>query len=186
MPTAQPISIRGAFLAALIASLSVSALIAIFVFLLGDFGETEIRLLITTLTIGGYSLTGLCGSVLYDRREYIPLAFAGIMVSITGFLFTVGAIWFYDSDEVWNWVAIFAILAFSIAHSSLLLFARSDKNLVNYLLTATIASIVIVALMLIHLVFDDVDEFYFRLLGVFAVLDVLGTIVTPILRKVYP
>jgi hypothetical protein len=31
----------------------------------------------------------------------------------------------------------------------------------------------------------DMGEFYFRLLGVFAILDVLGTIVTPILNKVY-
>ena len=186
-PSTQQFSIRRVFLISLIASLSISALIAIFVFLLGDFGETEIKLLLTTLTIGGYSLTGLCSSVLYDRKKYLPLAFSGIIVSVLGFLVTVGAIWeIVDFDDIWKSVVIFIVLAFSIAHSSLLLLAQSDKNLVNTSLNTTIIFIVIVALMLIYLVlaeFDDVDEFYYRLLGVFAVLDVLGTIVTPILKK---
>ena len=187
MPTIQQLSIGGLFLVSLIASLSISALIAIFVFLLGDFGDTEIKLLISTLTIGGYSLTGLCGSVLYERRIFTPLALAGIIVSVIGFLVTVGATWeIIDFNDVWKPVAILAILGFSIAHGSLLLLARSDQNLVNRLLAATMAFIVIVALMLIYLVLAeaDVDELYFRLLGVFAVLDVLGTIVTPILRKI--
>lgn len=185
--TSQQFSIKRAFLVSLIASLSISALIAIFVFLIGDFGETEIKLLLTTLTIGGYSLTGLCSSVLYDRRKYISLAFSGIIVSVLGFLITVGTIWdIVEFDDIWKSVIIFIILAFSIAHSSLLLLARSDKNLANSSLTATIVFIIIVALMLIYLVlveFDNVDEFYYRLLGVFAVLDILGTIVTPILKK---
>ena len=131
-------------------------------------------------------MTGLCGSVLYDRREYVPVAFAGIIVSVIGFLLTVGAIWVYESDEIWKSAAIFSILAFSIAHSSLLLLARTDKKLVGFSLAATIAFIAIVALMLIYLVLAeaDVDELYFRLLGVFAILDVFGTILTPILRKI--
>jgi len=187
-PAPQQFSIRRVFLVSLIASLSISALIAIFVFLFGNFGETEFKLLFTTLTVGGYSLTGLCSSVLYDRRKYLPLAFSGIIVSAIGFLITVGAIWeIVDFDDVWKSVIIFIILAVSIAHSSLLLLARSTKNSVNVCLSATIIFIVIVALMLIYLVLNEfphrTDEFFYRLLGVFAVLDVLGTIVTPILKK---
>ena len=187
MPPIPQLGIRGILLVPLIASLSLSALVAIFVFLLGDFGETEIRLLLTTLTIGAYSLTGMCASVLYERKRYILLARAGIVVSATAFLITLGAIWeIIDFENVWKPVAIFTVLAFSIAHSSLLLLAPSDKILVNRFLAATITFIVLVALMLSYLVLDeyDVGDFYYRWLGVFAVLDVLGTIVTPILRKV--
>lgn len=187
LPTPQ-LGIRGILLVSLIASLSISALIAIFVFLFGDFGETEIKLILTTLTIGGYSLTGMCSSALYERRRYILLARAGIMVSAIAFLITIGAIWeIIDFDDIWQLLAIFTVLAFSIAHSSLLLLAPSDKSLVNRSLAATITFIVIVALMLIYLVLaddNDVGDFYFRWLGVFAVLDVLGTVVTPILKKV--
>lgn len=171
-----------------IASLSISALIAILVFLFGNFGETEFKLLFTTLTLGVYSLTGLCSSVLYDRKKYLSLSFSGITVSVIGFLITVGAIWeIVEFHDVWKLVIIFIIVAVSVAHSSILLLARSDKNSINICLSATIIFISIIALMLIHLVLNEfsyrTDEFFYRLLGVFAVLDVLGTIVTSILRK---
>lgn len=151
---------------------------------MGNFRETEFKLLLTTLTVGVYSLTGLCSSVLYGRKKYITFAFLGIIVSVLGFLMTVGTIWkIVDFNGVWKSVEIFIILAFSIAHSSLLLLARSDKNLINSCITATIGFIIAVALILIYLVLAKDEVIYYRLLGVFAVLDVLGTIVTPILKK---
>ena len=174
----------------MVISLSISALIGIFVFLLGDFGETDFKLLMTTLTIGGYSLTGLCCSVLYEKRKFTSLALSGMAISVIGFLYTVLVIWeaidLYN-DLTWRVVAILIVLAASTAHSCLLLLLKSKKTLVNSALSATIIFISIVALMLTILVLNelDVDDFYYRLLGIFAILDVLGTIVTPILNKVY-
>ncbi len=187
----QNFNFKRTFLITMIVSLSISALIGIFIFLFGDFGETEARLLLTTLTIGGYSLTGLCCSVLYEKRKFTPLALSGMIISIIGFLYTVLVIWEaidLDHDFTWKALIIFIVLAASTAHSCLLLLIKSEKSLVNSALSGTIIFISIVALMLIILVlneFDNVGEFYFRLLGVFAILDVLGTIVTPILNKVY-
>lgn len=180
-------NLKFVFWTSLIASLVVSALIAILVFLFGDFGETEIKLLLTTLTVGGYSLTGLCSSALYDKRKNVSLVFSGFLVSILGFIITVGAIWkIIDFVDIWRLVAIFSILAFSIAHSSLILLICSEKRIISISKIAMIIFILIIAIMLIYLVlagFNGVDKFYYRLLGVFAVLDVLGTILTPILKK---
>lgn len=187
----QHFNLKKTFLISMIISLIVSALIGIIIFLFGDFGETEAKILITTLTIGGYSLTGLCCSTLYEKKRAISLAFSGIAVSIIGFLYTVLAIWEIIDLNSWDGfkpLLIFIILAFSIAHSCLLLLIRSEKPIIKNSLFATIGFIGIVALMLILLVFEAIDEpgeFYFRLLGVFAILDVLGTIVVPILNKVY-
>ena len=184
----QNLDFKKTFLISMIISLSISALIGIFVFLFGDFGYIEVRLLLATLTIGGYSLTGLCCSILYEKRKFTPLALSGIIISLIGFLFTVLVIWdAIDFEDFWRVLLIFIILAVSTAHSCLLLLIKSKKSLVNGSLLATIVFIFIVALMLIIIVIDefDVGEFYFRLLGVFAILDVLGTIVTPILNKVY-
>jgi len=187
----QNFNFKKTFLITMIISLSISALIGIFIFLFKDFGETEFRLLMTTLTIGGYSLIGLCCSVLYEKRKFIPLALSGMVISVIGFLYTVLVIWEtidLDNDFTWKFSIIFIVLAASTAHSCLLLLIKSEKSLVNSALSATIIFISIVAFMLVILVlneFDVVSEFYFRLLGVFAILDVLGTIVTPILNKVY-
>lgn len=185
---AQKFSLKRILLISLIASLSISALVAIFVFLFGDFGETEIKILFITLTIGGYSLTGVCSSVLQDKGKYISLVYSGIAVSVLGFLLTAGAIWeAVDIENLWQLIIVLVILAVTIAQISLLLLAESAKGLMNTILLTTIIFISIVAMMLVWLVvveYDGVGEFYFRLLGVFAVLDVLGTIVTLILRKI--
>src|SRR3989344_5469629 len=132
-------SAKRVFLLSLIASLSFSAFVAIFVFLIGNFGETETRLLLTTLAIGGYSLTGLCSSVLYDKRKYTGFSLLGILIAVIGFLVTVGAIWeVVDFQDSWKGVFILMVVSFSIAHASLLLLARSENGLVNSLLYATL------------------------------------------------
>ena len=182
-------SLKRIFLGALVASLSISALVAIFIFLFGEFGEMEIRILFTTLAIGGFSLTGLCSSVLYDRGTLRPFAVFGMLVAVIGFLIAVLGIWeLIADDDLWKPLFISIILSFSIAHISLLSLARSESGRMNLFLTLTVVFIAIVAGMLVMPIlndFEDLGEFYFRLLGVFAVLDVLGTILVPILRKVW-
>jgi len=192
----QNFNLKKTFLITMIISLSISALIGIFVFLFGNFRDTEAKILSTTLSIGGFSLTGLCCSILYEKRKFIGFSFFGMASSILGFLTSILVIWefvdvfegFFDITG-WGKLALtLIILAFSSAHACLLLLINPEKSSVKYSLFATLLFIGIVALMLILLVFEIIDnpgEFYFRLLGVFAILDVLGTIVTPILNKVY-
>jgi len=176
------------FLITMIISLSISALIGIIIFLLGSFGEIEAKIIFTTLTIGGFSLTALCSSALYGKHRYVSFSAIGMIVAVIGFLITTLAIWeILDFDKVGKLIAILIILSASIAHSSLLLLIKSRKTIVNVLLMLTLLFISIVAFMLIILVLSEFDmdfEFYYRLLGVFAILDVLGTIVTPIILKV--
>lgn len=85
-------------------------------------------------------------------------------------------------------VILFFILAVSTSHISLLLLIHSENKFVSGALLSTIIAIMFVVLILIIGVlnsFKDTGEFYVRLLGVFAILDVLGTIVKPILNKLY-
>lgn len=184
----QKFNFKKIFLVTMIISLSVSALIGIFVFLFGDFKETEFRMLTTTLAIGGYSLTGLCCSALYEKRKFTSLALFGMIISVIGFFYTVLVIWkAIGIEDSWKALIIFVILAFSTAHSSLLLLIKPKKALVYGVLSATVIFILIVALMLIKPVLNEFPgpgEFYYRVLGVFAILDVLGTILVPILNKV--
>ena len=184
----QRYSTRNIFLVVLITSLVVSALIAVGIFLFGTFGQMETRILLTTVAVGGFSLTGLCSSLLYDRRRLTVFAVVGMLAAVIGFLVTIGAVWEMVSlgDVLWKAVELAIILSFSLAHSSLLLLGRSEHALINWLLTATLACVVVIAVMLSYLVvseFNNISEFFFRLIGVFAVLDVLGTILVPIIRK---
>lgn len=175
------------FLRTLVIALSVSALIGIFIFLVGDFGETEFRLLLTTLTIGGYSLTGLCSATNQKKKDLKPFSLVGMLISIMGFVITLGSIWeIIDFNDIWKTMVVFIILSVAIAHISLLLLISPKTDSVRYSLITTIIFISIVALMLIKSTMTEFEEteFYFRLLGVFSILDVLGTITTPILNKI--
>ncbi|MCX2718640.1 hypothetical protein [Lentiprolixibacter aurantiacus] len=175
------------FLRTLIVALVISAVIGIVIFLVGDFGETEIKLLFTTLAIGGFSLTGLSSSTIHNRAGFRSFALIGMLISVLAFLTTIITIWdIIDPDYMWQTVLIFIILSVSIAHISLLFQISPKTNKVKYALIGTIVFISIVALMLIKSTINkfEENEFYFRLLGVFAILDVLGTIATPILNRI--
>jgi hypothetical protein len=185
------INFKKIFLISLIISLSISALLGIIIFLVGNFGEIQIRILLTTLTIGGFSLTGLCCATLLEKKRFSAFAIFGMIVSIFGFLLITSLIWeiidWNSFDSLWKVMIITIILAFSTAHASLLLLVKSDKTIVNVSLATTLLFLSLVALELIILVlgeFRNIDNMWYRVLGVFAILDVLGTIVTPILLKV--
>ena len=177
------------FLRTFIIALTISALIGIVIFLVGEFGETEIKILGTALAIGGFSITALGCSTVHDIVRFRPLSIIGMLISVFGFLFTVSAIWvLFESDHKWVAQAVFTfiILSVSTAHISLLLQIRAKTSDIKYTLTATIIFISIVAIMLIKATINDFEDsdLYFRLLGVFAILDVLGTIATPILNRI--
>lgn len=175
------------FLKTLVIALSISALIGIFIFLVGDFGETETQLLLTTLTIGGFSLSGLCSATIQNKNNLKYFSNIGMIVSVIGFLLTIGLIWELDGfSSTWQGMIIFTILSVAIAHASLLLKINPKPNYIKYSLIGTIVFITLVAIMLIKSTLTEFNEseFYFRLLGVFSILNVLGTIATPILNRI--
>jgi len=88
---------------------------------------------------------------------------------------------------VWKVFGIFGILSFSFAHANLLLLLGQRRNTVVLgLLYTTVAIIALVALLICLPIATEGDipgsngDGYWRLLGVLAILDVLGTIVLPI------
>lgn len=177
------------FLMAMLAGLGLSALIGIYVFIAGNFKETEIRLLFTTIDIGLFSLMGLCAAIWFDRRELLPLAYTGFVVSAFALVVGLLTIWevFEASDETMLKVlASSAISATALAYVSLLFLLRGDRNAVSNTVYFATGCLAVIWFMLVGLIiFEwDVEESYFRTLGVFAILTITATIAAPILRKV--
>jgi peptidoglycan/LPS O-acetylase OafA/YrhL len=174
------------FLKTLITALVISAIIGIYLFLFGDFEDSDTRLLLTTLTVGWYSMTGLCSSVVHSRKKIKVFSLLGMTISIIGFFITVIAIWvIVDNDLIWRLVMTFVILSVMISHVSLLFLVKPNSKKINYLMITTIIFITLVTAMLIIEILTESEkgEFFYRLLGVFAILDVLGTISTPVLNR---
>ncbi len=183
----KPTTYKNYFLWSLITGLSISAIIGIYIFLFNELGKTETQLLLTTLAIGGFSLAGLCCSTIHNLDKFKLFSVIGMLNAITGFIICFSVIWkIFDLENIWKLMMVFIILSITFSHISLLLLVKPKSTIIKNILKTTIIFISIVALMLILLTIaeNEFGEFFYRLLGVFSILGVVGTIVTPILNKI--
>lgn len=185
--------LRPYFVKALLASLVVAAGAGIFTLLFGTFDTIEARILVTTLLIGLYSITTLCCMAVFNSR-YALWGLIGIGASTLSLALGLIAAWveFGSNWDVFGqlvkYFAIFGIIGVSVSHQSLLLrlTGKATRN-TQMLILATVAVIGVVATMLVlPLLLEDFElgEAYWRMLGVFAILDVLGTIVVPVTARI--
>jgi hypothetical protein len=173
------------FLQTLIISLVLSAIAGIIVFLVGSFDDLEIRILFTTVIISVFSLTGLINASLLDKPTLKAFGYLALAVSTCAFLIDLQNIWI-NSIDTGQFAGDISIIALACAHASLLLAINTKKGGVRIVRMFTLCFITILAGLIIYVInnFDTfADDFYYRLLGVFAILDALGTITTPILNK---
>ena len=181
------IDLRRIFLISLIASVATSAVIGIGVILFGDFGEFEVRILLTTLTVTTMSILGLaCGAYLETGRgQAMPIA--GIMLSLVAALMCFLIIWDL-LDDSWGFIKSFltaTMLAAACSHLSLLSLARLDRRFAWTRTAAHICVWLLTALMLYILWAEpeSSDGLVTRILGVLAILVATITVVTPVLHK---
>ena len=181
------INIKRVFLYTLIGSVALSAVIGIGVILFGDFGQVEVRVLMTTLVITITSILGLaCGAYLETGRgKYLPIA--GIAFSIAAAVMSFLIIW--DAlDDSENFIKSFlsgTMLAAACSHLSLLSIARLDRRFSWTRITAVACVVLLCALLLYILWFEPEGDsnVIYRILGVLGILLASVTVVTPVLHK---
>jgi hypothetical protein len=171
-------------LGSLIAALSLSALIGIYIFVAGDFGEMEIKTLITTLSLSFFSITSLGCTVAMERQRVVWLTVPGLVVSGVAFFWSLLLIWAeWHSEPSAKGMVILVLFAFSFAQGSLLELPRL-RGRAAWTFPATLTCIAGLALLLSGMiVFELDDEFFFRLAGVLGILDASGTLSIPILHR---
>ena len=184
---AGQIRLKRVCLTSLIASLSISALAGIFVLLFGEFGSFEGKVLGTTLVIGAYSLSGLCGAIWYDRRRYLPLAAATIIASAGGLLYALACIWdvLRDTQDTWKLLGIQVTWTAFLTHTSLNLLSLSEDRRVRGIVTTTVSCAALIAAILTAIILDEPKsgDWIPRVLGTLSIVAVLGTIVAPLARR---
>lgn len=171
-----------------IGSFSIAAVLGIGALLSGGFDDTQARVLGTTVVIGVESTVVLCLLALVGHR-WVPLALLGGAASVVA---TVAALVLVWGDSVWDsdgWegllrtFAVSAIVAGTAAQFSLLIAlvlrpGREQRSLEGLLLVSGITG-ALVALLAIGPILAEADPGggYWRLFGVLAILDVLGSVV---------
>jgi hypothetical protein len=171
----------------LIASLSIAAVMAVVIVLTGDLGDTEARILLTTISAAAFSLTGMGASARFYRGSWTWVGAGGIAASAVAVVLAFVGIWVEpDSEAFFRTFAVAVILATALGYASVLLLVRPLHRAVGIALLATLAVLAGVTVMLLTLaVFElDYQDWYFRVLGALGILTVLGTLVTPLLNRV--
>jgi hypothetical protein len=176
---------------ALVAALCVSAGTAILAILSGDFSDTDIRVIATSIGFAIFSATAAAGASLRFREIgwLRALGLATTAVSAATFVLLLAGIWIDDSsDDLWRWTGSLAVLALMLSHASLVSggLRSSDSHAVRWLAAAAIGFAVVDAIagvLAISGAVDDVDEGWAQLMAVFVILLLLTTALTPIVRR---
>ena len=173
-----------------IGSFSIAALLGILALLKGgEFSETQGNVLITTLLVGVVSIAVLCYLTTAGKRYQWVGILGGVSASVptaTGLIL----IWSnFDSDNqfIWKAFGVGTTLAATLAQVSLLLsLVDNAKPAIRKILYATLLFAAVVAgMIIVPIIFDfyEMGDWYWRLFGVIAILDVLGTVTVAALTK---
>jgi hypothetical protein len=187
--SATSITVRTSFVRTLIGSLAGAGLLGIAALLLGSFGEVQLRILLTTVLVGAYSVLCL-GALIVLGTRFAPVGIAGVTASSVALAQGLALTWVVDLDGgaavefLARGFGVFAILGVVLAHAALLLHPTRGQAAPGTLLRLTLGALSGVAALSCAAVLapDVVDGgLFWRLLGVLAILDVVGTISTPLL-----
>lgn len=170
-----------------IGSFSVAALMGIAALLgAGEFGDNQARVLLTTLVVGSASICVLCYLATAGTRWVLVGAVGGIVAILptTTALILVWSDW--DGGPTSGLLKTFGIgvvVAVTLAQVCLLLALAGGRPKLGFVLWATVLMAAVVAGIVCGLITEAIDFDVWQLLGIAAILDVLGTLVTIALAK---
>jgi hypothetical protein len=189
----RPGGLKPFFVRVLLLCLSTTAAIGIYALLVGDYNETGVCVLVSTLLVGLFCMLSLADLTVLGTR-FRAVGAAGIAVTSAALALGLGLIW-WPGDGAWddNWVLVAriflvaAVVSFALAHAALLLsIDLAGSHALAGLRSATLTTMTVVAVMLcapvVELELADTDGFW-RLVGALAILDALGTVTLPVLAR---
>ncbi len=151
----------------------------------GGPGEPALRAILATAALVGYYILATPCADLQERNLWPPWPLLGLSVCGSGLVMLLVVIWAPTSDNVefGKATAIAAILAFSLAHTCVLLRLRRGRSS-GWLLASTLACVWGVAAMAsAAIVFEPNEDVFYRFFGALGVLDASGSLSLIIMAK---
>lgn len=183
------------FLGGLVGSLAVSGLIAAGTILFGEFTELISKVLFTLAVVITHSLIGLFFIWEDENRAtsnelplFMNVFFAFIVLS---FLVAIGGVWeIIDTGWIQKFYWLFSVFIIAALHRDVLSKMFNTNKWIDGIIYANYIFIEIVVLMLIPLIFAEMDfdtfeDYYFRILGASAVLDGVLSLLAIILSRLH-
>lgn len=168
----------------LIASVAVAAVLGVYALVVGKFGEVEVRILLTSLTVSGTSILGMACGVAWERRRLPVLPQAGVVLALLACALTLAGIWGeFDEKEFWKSTATAAILAAACAHASLMSLAGLAPRFRWSLASAYFLALILALSVIVLMWMESEDELAWRGVGVLSVLLSAATIAVPVFHR---
>lgn len=164
--------------------LGLTATIAIISVLSGEFGETQVEVLLTSLTISAASVCSMSCAAFIEKKKLKKVGFIGIALSVISAALLITAMWLDIDNEMYGKTTItFCVAAVAFAHAFLLVIPKLDNNQ-KWVQRVSSVSIAILALLIILAVCGEIDsQGYYRFLAVVAIIVGLETLAIPMLMK---
>lgn len=175
---------RRAALRLFFVSVGLNAALAIYALLAGSFGETEGKILFTSLCVTGAAILAIACEAARERRRLGALPRVGQVAAIAGFVVVVISIWVEpEQDWVGQTVGTLLVAAFAVALLSVLTLATlAPRFRWTFAATATLtATLTALAISAIWGQWDT--EWFWRWFGVVAVALAAFTVVIPVLHR---
>lgn len=167
-------------------SIAVNAALGIYAVLAPDFGETQGKILGTSLCVTGAVILALACEPAWERRLLGPIPHAGAGLGAIGFTFAIVGIWTEPENEVWSKAmgSIFTLAVAGVAGSLLALARLAPRH--RWIFTVTLALLGLGAGMVAVTFWlpDDPDEWYLRAMGVVLIALAAFTVIVPVLHWV--
>jgi hypothetical protein len=164
--------------------LGLTAIIAIISVLSGEFGELQMKVLATSLTISAASICSMSCAAFIEKKSPKELGMSGILLSVVAAGLLIAGVWLEPhNDEYWKTAVTFVIAAVAFAHAFLLVLPTLDatQKWVQRVSTVTIGML---ALQIAVAVWGEINnEGYYRCLAVVAIIVGLETLAIPMLMK---
>ena len=182
---------RSAFLWTMIGSLTLAAALGVLAILFDTFGSTSVKILVTSLLMGAFSMTALGSAIVLDRHRRKVISWLGIGMSIAALLHWSFMIWFEPwrwsgwsglDDLLWKVGATLTIIAIWCPHFGLLSLLRLDRGTFRWVRTVIhVITGLLAAVVMIVFWTEEFGEWIGKMIAVLAMLGGCGTLVTPIL-----
>jgi len=168
------------------ALLCVSALLAIAILLVGRFGDTERRIVATTLLLAGYGVVSLPAVVLLDRGRHGMLAEGAIALAAVAAALAVVSVWgFSGTEAVGKSVGTATIFAVAAAQTAALVTRQTEQDppTVRRLFTASCYTAALAAALAVAMLWAQPAGMPAgRLVAALVVLDLLLVALQPLAR----
>lgn len=176
-------SVRRVGLTIFFASITINAALGIYAVVTPNWGDTQAKILLTSLCVTGAVLLGLACEPAWERGLLGPVPLGGVALGVAAFALAIGAVWAEPADDPYGKLTGSTFtLALACVMASLLALARLTRRHV-WVLRLTLGLLGVGAAMLaMSFWLAEDNETYLRVMGVVLIALAAFAVTVPVLH----